>query len=173
LIEKEVKLLPEGKKSYSNIYIAGFSMGGAGTLATFSKWNKTEPLRGAMALSGWNPILLKDFADNVAVQSQIPMIRYHGEHDWVVNPDKAIADWTADNQHHTHVNNESHLKLIKEKWEGHDVTQGGKNVMRTFFADPESIVNIEKSQISEVPRTMSIKDAITNAVLFYLLKIFG
>jgi len=58
LIEKELKLLPEGKQSYGNIFIAGFSMGGSGTLATFSKWDKDTPLRGAFALSTWNPILL-------------------------------------------------------------------------------------------------------------------
>jgi hypothetical protein len=42
-------------------------MGGAGSLATFSKWDKDTPLRGIFAISTWNPILLPDFADNVGV----------------------------------------------------------------------------------------------------------
>jgi hypothetical protein len=42
-------------------------MGGAGTLATFSHWDKDTPLRGVYATSTWNPVLLADMADNVAV----------------------------------------------------------------------------------------------------------
>lgn len=143
MIERELKLLPEGKQSYNNIYLVGFSQGGAGTLATFSKWNKATPLRGVMSLSSWVPIPLDQFADNVAVQQQIPVIRYHGEIDAYVYPERAQKDFTDDMQHHTHVNNESHLKLVFEHGEGHQITEGGKAAMRQFFANPEYVTSIE------------------------------
>jgi predicted esterase len=54
--------LPEGKRSYDNIYIAGFSMGAAAAVATHSKWDKPIPLTGIFAASAWNPFPLKDFA---------------------------------------------------------------------------------------------------------------
>ena len=67
IIEDELAKLPEGKRSYDNIYLAGFSMGAAAAVATHSKWDKATPLKGIFAGSAWNPFSLKDFADNVKV----------------------------------------------------------------------------------------------------------
>ena len=52
------------------------------------------------------------------------MIRYHGSHDWVLDPTKSIDDWKERNQNHTHVNNESHLKLIEEDGMAHEYSPG-------------------------------------------------
>ena len=67
IIEDELAKLPEGKRSYDNIYLAGFSMGAAAAVATHSKWEKSTPLKGIFAGSAWNPFPLSEFADNVKV----------------------------------------------------------------------------------------------------------
>jgi len=53
--------LPEGKQSYDNIYVAGFSMGAAAAEATLLKWDKLTPLKGIFAGSAWNPYPFQDF----------------------------------------------------------------------------------------------------------------
>jgi len=166
LIERELKLLPEGKQSYKNIFIAGFSQGGAGTLATLAKWNKTTPLGGVFGLSCWEPFPLNEFADNVAVQSQIPIIRYHGVLDAYVYPERAQKDFNDDMKDHTHVNNESHLKMVWEHAEGHEITTGGEDFMRSFFANPEFVTTIEP-QVHYHSRTVSLHEWYENLVMWY------
>jgi len=53
LIESELNRLPEGKRSYENIYVAGFSMGGAAAVATHAKWDKPTPLKGIFGGSAY------------------------------------------------------------------------------------------------------------------------
>ena len=44
LIDTEKNALPEGKQSYANIKVVGFSQGAATTVALLSKWDKPEPI---------------------------------------------------------------------------------------------------------------------------------
>jgi len=53
VIDTEKDSLPEGKQSYGNISVVGFSQGAATTVATLLKYNKPEPLKSMIAYAGW------------------------------------------------------------------------------------------------------------------------
>merc|ERR1711998_800327 len=62
IIDDELNRLPEGKRSYENIFVAGFSMGGSASLAPHAKWDKPTPLKGIFGASAYITFPLDHFA---------------------------------------------------------------------------------------------------------------
>lgn len=81
LIDTEVQSLPEGKRSYGNIDVAGFSQGASAVVALLVKYDRPEPIRSMIAYAGYMPVDHKNWADNVKVQQTIPFLQLAGNHD--------------------------------------------------------------------------------------------
>jgi len=119
LIEKERLLLPVGKQLNSNIYLGGFSQGGATTLATFCKFDKSVPLRGVFVGASWTPLANQYFANNIPIQQQIPMIRWQGAADTIIFPENDLYDFNVVYKDKIYVGKESNLKYIETAGAGH------------------------------------------------------
>ena len=68
LIDAEKNLLPEGKQSYSNIRVVGFSEGAATVVSLLLKWDRPEPIKSMIAYAGFVVVDHKNWSTNIAVQ---------------------------------------------------------------------------------------------------------
>jgi len=83
LIESEKNGSPSSaSNTYKNVSVVGFSQGGAATVATMVKYDKSYPVAYMIAYAGWMPVNKTNWVDNSDVVRNVKFLQLAGQDDY-------------------------------------------------------------------------------------------